>query len=63
MASSQHQTDRRLLHSRHKLRQSQTGLHIAADCIENHQKAVDSRLLLNGDKLRNHMLVLGRFIL
>ena len=63
MAAAQHKADGRLPHARHKLRNRKAGLHVSADGVEDHEQAVDGRVLLNGDKLRDHMLIFRRLVL
>ena len=61
MAAAEHKRYRRLFHAGYQLGNGKTGLHIAADRIDEHQKAVNIRAFLHTDKLRNHMLVFGGF--
>ena len=63
MAAPQHERNGRLGHPRNQLGDGKAGLHIAADCVEQHKHAVDLLGLLNRGDLRDQVFILGGFIL
>ena len=45
-----------------QLRQGKAGLHIAPHRVQNHQKRLNIRVLLNGHQLRDHVFIFGHFL-
>ena len=63
MSPAQHQRDGGGLHTAQQLGNGQACLHIAADGIQDDQQPPDALVLLDGDQLRDDMLVLGGLVL
>ena len=61
--AAEHERHGRLFHARDQLSDGKSGLHIAADRVEQNQQTVDFVGLLNCRNLRDEVLVLGGFVL
>ena len=63
MPAAQNQRDGGLTHARDQLRDGKSRLNVSADGVEQNQKPVYFVGLLNGGKLRQHMLIFCGFVL
>ena len=62
MPAPQHQGGAGFADPGDQFRQGQAGFHIAAHRVQDHQQPFDGRVLLNVHQLRDHMFVLGGFL-